>query len=220
MICAVFVALVITGSALAQEHNPGTSVVSFTQDFPGSDPPHYSITVDATGHATYECTGKVQESSEAAAYRSEFNLSAASREKIFEWTRQAKYFSSKIDSGNKKLAFTGQKILRYQDGQRAFSAQYNYSNLEPARLLTELFQNMASTLDYGRRLAYDHRYQKLALDEELKHMEAQAKNNSLIEIQGLSPILQEIVDDQSVMNVVRARAKALIQMGTEAANAR
>jgi hypothetical protein len=76
---------------------------------------------------------------------------------------------------------------------------------------------MGGTLDYGRRLAYYHRYQKLALDEELKRMEMQARNNELSEIQGVASALQEIVEDTSVINVVRARARELIQMGSGAA---
>ena len=79
---------------------------------------------------------------------------------------------------------------------------------------------MAGTLEYGRRLAYYHRYQKLALDEELRHMEAQAKNAQLSEIQGVAPVLQEIVEDTSVINVVRARAKELIEMGSAEAAGR
>jgi len=81
--------------------------------------------------------------------------------------------------------------------------------------LTALFQSMESTLDYGRRLTFYHRYQKLALDDELKRMEAQAKENELSEIQSVEPVLQEIVDDNSVINIVRARAKALIQLESQ-----
>jgi hypothetical protein len=192
------------------------AVVTFTLDFPASDPPHYSITVDATGHASYECTVKVEEGSEPQSYRTEFNVTAGNRDRIFEWAKQAKYFAGKIDSGDRKLAFTGEKTVSYQDGQRSFTGQYNFSNLEPVRQLTALFQGMASTLDYGRHLTYYHRYQKLALDDELKHMEAQARNNELSEIQALEPVLQEIVEDTSVINVVRARARELIQMGSVA----
>jgi uncharacterized protein (UPF0147 family) len=57
----------------------------------------------------------------------------------------------------------------------------------------------------------------LALDEELKHMEAQAKNDELSEIQGVAPVLREIAEDTSVINVVRARAKEMIEMGSTAA---
>ena len=84
--------------------------------------------------------------------------------------------------------------------------------------MTVLFQNVAATLEYGRRIAYFHRYQKLALDDELKRMEAQARSNELSELQAVQPILQEVFDDTSVINVVRARAKRLVEMG-KAANA-
>ena len=197
-----------------------TAVVTFTLDFPHSNPAHYSIAVDATGHARYECTGTVAEDSEEQTYRAEFEVSAGSREKIFDWAKQARYFAGKIDSGNGKLAFTGAKLLSYQDGQRSNTARYNYSNLEPVRELTSLFQSMGGTLEYGRRLAYYHRYQKLALDEELKRMEAQARSNELNEIQSVAPVLREIVEDPSVINVVRARAKELIQTATSAAAGR
>jgi hypothetical protein len=188
------------------------AVVTFAFDFPQSNPEHYSIVVDATGHARYECIGKVAEDAEAQAYQAEFVVSAGNRERIFEWTKQAQYFAGKIDSGNRKLAFTGTKILSYQDGRRSFTARYSYSSKAAVQQLTSLFQNMAATLEYGRQLAYFHRYQKLALDEELKRMELQAKSGELSEIQGIAPVLQEIADDTSVINVVRARAKELIGM--------
>lgn len=217
MFTAVAIAVAGMSTVLAAQQSPtggaaSVPVVTFTLDFPRSEPSHYSISVNATGHASYECTVKV-ENSEDQTYRTEFDMSPGSRERIFEWTKEAKYFAGKMDSDNRKLAFTGTKILSYQDGQRAFTGRYNFSNLEAVRQLTGLFQSMAGTLDYGRRLAYYHRYQKLALDEELKRMDAQAKNNELSEIQAVTPVLHEIADDNSVINVVRARAKELIQMG-------
>jgi hypothetical protein len=169
--------------------------------------------VDAEGHTRYECKGTIAEDSEAQPYTSEFIMSTSNRERIFAWAKQAQYFAGKVDSGNHKLAFTGAKVLSYQDGQRSTTAQYNYSSLVPVQELTSLLQNMAGTLEYGRNLAYYHRYQKLALNEELKRMEAQAKSNQLAEIQSVAPVLQEIVDDPSVLNVDRARARALMDAG-------
>jgi hypothetical protein len=211
----------LVSQQMASDGAATTATVTFTMDFPESNPQHYSIAVDATGHARYECAGKVVEESNDETYQTEFDMSAGNRGRIFEWAKQARYFAGKVDSGNEKLAFTGTKLLSYQDGQRSNMARYNYSNLAPVQQLTALFQNMASTLEYGRRLAYYHRYQKLALDEELKRMEAQARNNELSEIQGVAPILQAIVEDASVINGVRARAKELLQMGSNgAANGR
>jgi len=213
--------LVLSGVLLSQQagNDGATSVatVTFTLDFPQSNPAHYSITVDAAGHAHYECIGKIAEQSQPEAYKSEFDVSPESRGKIFDWTRQAQYFTGKVDSGKAKLAFTGTKRLSYENGPRSNTAQYNYSSLVPVQELTALFQNMASTQEFGRRLAYYHRYQKLALDDELKRMEEQARSNELSEMQTVAPVLREILEDPSVMNLVRARAKELIQMGSSAA---
>jgi hypothetical protein len=205
----------ISEPILVQVSGGGTisaATVTFTLDFPASSPPHYSIAVEATGKARYECTERIAEGSEEQTYRTEFEVSEESRRHIFEWAKQAQFFAHEIDSGNAKLAFTGTKLLSYQDGKTSNIERYNFSNLEPVRQLTSLFQNVAGTLEYGHRLAYYHHYQKLALDEELKRMEAQAKNNELSEIQGVAPVLREISEDASVMNVVRARARELMQM--------
>ena len=67
-------------------------------------------------------------------------------------------------------------------------------------------------MEHGRHLAYYRRYQKLALDAELKSMEAQAKSNDLKELQALTPLLKQIVEDPSIINVVRSRAQRLIEL--------
>jgi hypothetical protein len=211
---------IVCGSlcVLAQESEKDKAVspptVTFTFDFPQSNPEHYSIAVDAAGHARFECNGKIAADPEDDIYRFEFHVLSGTRQRIFDWAKEANYFAGKIDSGNRKLAFTGAKILSYEDGPRSSTGRYNFSNLTAVRQLTELFQNMAATLEFGRRLAYFHRYQKLALDEELKRMEEQARGGSLGEIQAVAPVLQEIADDTSVINGVRARARELIQKGS------
>ena len=191
-----------------------TATITYTQDFPGSDPAHYSIAVSQEGHARYESSGKLSDDSdEVETYQHEFELSPKNCGRIFELARQAKYFAGHVDSANSKLAFTGAKKLTYQDGQRIHSATYNYSRLPAVEQLTAFFQNLSATLEYGRRLIYYHRYQKLALDEELKRMEAQAKDGTLIELQAVQRVLEEIVADSSVLNVVRARAQRLVALG-------
>jgi len=190
------------------------ATVTFSLDFPNSDPEHYSISVQSDGQARYECSAKIAEGSEdRETYETEFTFSDATRVRIFDLAAQAHFFSGKIDSGNRKLAFTGDKKLTYKDGQRDSSAAYNYSSVVPVQQLTALFQSVSATLEFGRRLVHAHRYQKLALDDELKRMEDQARRGDLIELQTVKPVLQEIHDDSSVMNVVRARAQRIMDMG-------
>lgn len=189
------------------------ATIKFSLDFPKSDPEHYQITVTADGHSSYECSAFVAAGSDdRETYQAEFTLSEATRARIFDLAAQAHYFTGKIDSGNRKLAFTGAKKLVYTDAQQNHTAEFNYSPVPPVQQLTALFQNLASTLEFGRRLAHQHRYQKLALDDELKRMEDQARRGDLAELQAVKPILQEIYDDPAVLNVVRARAQRIMDI--------
>jgi hypothetical protein len=197
---------------------PSAATVTFSLDFPRSEPEHYSISVTSDGRARYECSAKISEESEDREnYASEFTFSEATRARIFDLAAQAHYFSGKVDSGNRKLAFTGAKKLIYTDPEHNHTAEFNFSSVAPVQQLTELFQSVAATLDFGRRLAYAHRYQKLALDDQLKKMEDAARHGELAELQAVKPILQQIYDDNSVMNVVRARAQRLMEMGKTSA---
>jgi hypothetical protein len=187
--------------------------VTFSLDFPNSSPEHYSIVVQSDGHAHYESSGKISADSDVRDdYQTDFTCSDATRARIFGLAAQAHYFSGKVDSGNKKLAFTGAKKLVYKDGQRSSSADYNYSQQPAVQQLTTLFQSLAATMEFGRRMTYFHHYQKLALDDELKRMEDQAKRGDLAELQAVSPVLKEIYEDTSVINVVRARARRIMEM--------
>jgi len=204
----VFVLLSVAPSTAA---DPAS--ITFSLDFPNSSPEHYSIAVQSDGHAHYESSGKISAESDVRDdYQTDFTLSDATRARIFELAVQAHYFSGKVDSGNKKLAFTGAKKLVYKDGRRNSSADYNYSQQPAVQQLTTLFQSVAATMEFGRRLTYFHRYQKLALDDELKRMEDQAKRGDLADLQAVSPVLKEIYEDTSVINVVRARAQRIMGM--------
>jgi len=202
-------------------HGAELAAVTFSMDFPSSDPEHYSIAVQSDGHARYECSGKISaDTDDRETYQTEFTFSDVTRARIFDLAARAHYFSGKIDSGNHKIAFTGAKKLAYKDGQRESAAAYNFSSQPAIQQLTTLFQSVGATLEFGRRLAHYHRYQKLALDDELKRMEDQARRGDLVELQAVRPILEEIHGDSSVINVVRARAQRIMEMAPGAAVAR
>jgi hypothetical protein len=215
--------LVVTSALVppsARVSGGDSATVSFSLDFPASNPERYSISVNSEGHGRYECSARTSaDSDERETYEAEFDITRANRARIFDLAAQAHYFATVVDSGNRKLAFTGTKKLEYQSGPENHTVEYNYSKSAAVQQLTDMFQSLASTLEYGRRLVYYHRYQKLALDEELKRMEAQARNNELIELQAVQPVLKQIYDDASVMNVVRAKAQRLLEMGRSAAAA-
>ena len=204
--------LFISSCVLAQQ--PAT--VSFTLDFPGSEPSHYAISVTSEGRGSYDSTGKISPEAEGDPFHLEFSLSPETRARVFDLARRAHYFEGEIDSRKKNLASTGSKTLIYKDGQRSTRAEYNYSMQPAVQQLTALFQNLSATLEAGRRLEYFHRYQKLALDDELKRMEEAERGDSLGELSMISPILQRIAADATVINPVRMRAERLLQKASGA----
>jgi hypothetical protein len=201
-----------TTPAYSQTAAQAPAVVAFAIDFPTSQPEHYSIRVQSNGAAHYQSNGRLSaESDETDSFDLDFTLSAEPRQKIFELAAKAGYFKKDVDSHHKGLAFTGKKTLSYKDAQRSGESTYNYSPNPAVQELTNLMQGLSATLEFGHRLQYDRQYQKLALDEELKRMESLAGTNELVDVTAIQPILDQIIADQSVINLTRARAQRLLE---------
>jgi hypothetical protein len=209
-------------STLACSQSVAPAAVTFTIDFPTSQPEHYSIRVQSDGLARYQSSGRrspdsdetdsrESDSRENDSFDLDFTVAGETRQRIFELAAKAGYFQKDVDSHHKDLAFTGKKTLAYKDARRSGEATYNYSLKPAVQDMTSLMQSLSATLEFGHRLQYDHQYQKLALDEELKRMENLARNNELIEVAAIQPILDQIIADQSVINVTRARAQRLLE---------
>ena len=217
IVCLLIFSSVLFSSTLAYSQTEGPAVVTFTIDFPTSQPEHYSIRVQSDGLARYQSSGRRSpdsdetDSHENDNFGLDFTVAAETRQKIFELAAKAGYFQKDVDSHQKDLAFTGKKTLAYKDARRSGESTYNYSHKPAVQDMTSLMQSLSATLEFGHRLQYDHQYQKLALDEELKRMEGLARNNELIEVAAIQPILDQIVADQSVINVTRARAQRLLE---------
>jgi hypothetical protein len=182
---------------------------STTDQAPSHDPAeqgsanHGSTDHDAAGHDGAD--GDATES-----YETDFVAASATASQMFELAKQAHYFSGKVDSGNKHLAFTGAKTIRYDAPGQSTEASYNYSSVSAVTNLTVIFQDMSGALEFGRRLEHDFRFQKLALDDVLKQLEQEVNEGHLKQTFVIAPILQKIADDPATINVSRARAQKIL----------
>jgi hypothetical protein len=205
----------------AQSPEASAPTVTFTLDFPGSEPEHFVLSISSDGRAVYDSNGKLTPQSQAGdPFHLEFTASKPTRDRTFDLTKRAHYFAGEVDSKAPNIAFTGAKTLSYTDAQRHNKAAYNYSPVPAVEQLTALFQNLSTTLEFGRRLDSYHHYQKLALDEELARMEEMSRNSDLAELPAVAPILHAIASDTSVMNVVRSRALRLLYQAEAPAHGR
>ncbi len=189
-----------------------TPAITFSFEFPGSIPERYNVRIDESGHARYESGGKMTADAESDGdpFTMEFQLSSANRVRLFGLAAKANHFSGDFDYKKGRLANTGKKTLAYRDREHRSQTTYNYSTSPAIQQLTQFFQNLAGTMEFARRLQYDHQYQRLALEAELKRMEEVAAGNMLEELQAVAPILRKIVADAAVLNVTRVRAQRLL----------
>ncbi len=223
IVCLLIVSSIVFSSTPACSQAEAPAVVTFSLDFPASQPKHYSIRVQADGSARYQSSGSLPADSDETNSRDndndngndsfdlDFTLAVGTRQKIFQLAAKAGYFQKDVDSHHKNLAFTGKKTLGYKDARRSGESTYNYSTNPAVQDLTVLMQSLSSTLEFGHRLQYDHHFQKLALDEELKNMEELARANQLTGVTAIQPILDQIIADPSVINITRARAQRLLE---------
>jgi hypothetical protein len=210
----IFLLLVLSSAAHTQPPTPTEppAVVTFTLDFPASQPEHYTIRVQSDGASHYQSRGRLSaDSADTDSFDLDFTLLPETRQTIFALAAKAGYFQKDVDSHHKNLAFTGEKTLAYKDAQRSGESTYNYTNNSAVQELTALMQSLSTTLEFGHRLQYDLHYQKLALDEELKHMDDMARSHDLIEISAIRPILDQLIADPGVINVTRVRAQRLLE---------
>jgi hypothetical protein len=186
--------------------------VSFELTWPQADPQWYSISISSTGAVTYKSQPRLQDHETAGdPFTMEFTATEETRTRIFDLAKATNYFQGDFEfKGN--IAKTGTKTLTYRDGDKESHTTINYSGNPQLMQEVSIFQNISNTMELGRRLAFQIRFDKLGVDALLKRMEELDKQGSLLEIQAIEPVLKQIATDRSFMNIARQRAQRLLRM--------
>ncbi len=193
-------ALAASGQTVHQvtpEPQPGGASVVFKFDWNQGRPwVNYTISVDDAGGTSFHGTGNPIESGNADDFSQDFTMSDANRQKIFDLAKKTDYFRGNLEARKKNIAQTGQKTLQYHaSGAGTTSATYNYSPDANVQELTRIFQAIALTIDFGRKLAFDYRFNKLGIDARLHSLQDMQDSHYVEELQAIEPILQKIAAD-------------------------
>jgi len=171
----------------------------------------YIFTVKASGATHFSGTGNPADNGDGDSFQQDFGMSSANVEKAFEWAKATDYFQGGFETKQKNVARTGTKTLEYHGPAINGSTTYNYSPNPNIQQLTRLFQSIAVTLEYGRKLAYQYRFDKLGMDARLKELIDLKNNGQVEELQAIEPILRKIAEDDGMMHVARLEAKQLLK---------
>ena len=195
------------------------------------NPAKYTVTVRKNGEAEYvsedrlttpqernvpvesngERLAQAQDAAAEDAFHKKFQASEALRQKVFELAERTNYFSGQFDFTKHPIAQTGSKTLSYADSSHHSSATYNYSEDPSIQELTAIFQGISQTIESGRKIEFDRRFDKLSLDQDLKGLEDLSNEGRLQEVQAIAPLLQRIAVDRTVMHIAQQRAERILR---------
>lgn len=195
----------------SSDQSPATATVTFERVWEPITPQKVTITIAADGRTKYisHSDAKPPDITEADDYKTEFTVTPACKDKIFRAAKDANYFDGDF-SYKKRVASTGKKTLTYSDLAHHSNTTYDYSEDKAIQGLTNIFDGISNTVEYGRKLEFKHHYDKLGLEDELKGMESAQASHSLAQLQIIASTLESILEDSSVLNIARQRAKRLL----------
>jgi len=219
-------------AAPGTDHAQQNATITFKLSWPQVHPSDYSVTVRRDGKAEYvsedkglsppqernapvesnaEQTVQSGDASAQDAFHKEFTASDALRQKVFALAERTKFFDGQFDFTKHAIAQTGRKTLNYDDADRHTSTTYNYSEDPSIEELTDIFQGISTTIEGGRRLEFDRRFEKLSLDADLKNLEDLSSDGRLQEVQVIAPILQRLAADNTILHIAQQRAERILR---------
>ena len=202
----------------------GAAEVTFEMVRPGLAVPRFRITVREDGTGSYAgdqvvapapTGGGTPSDSPTSHVEREIGVSAGTAAKIFKTARAEKMFAVACASKAKNIADTGQKTLRYAGPDGRGECHYNYSENKGVMVLTDLFVAMGATIEEGRKLEFQHRFDHLGLDAELDSLEQASETGRSVELGTIAPVLRSLAGDTELMERVRLRAAKLLDRAGE-----
>ncbi len=186
--------LLLAGSVSAQR-------LVYTKVFPGSNPAYVKITITQAGALTYQ-----EEANEPSP--DQVQLDAASTATIFELAGKLDHFKTKLESGL-KVAKTGDKTYRWEEGGSATETKYNHTNDEHARALQEWFEHISESQRILADLERTYKYDRLGVNDVILRLSTAWQTKHLVAPAQFTPLLDRIAKNESLINMARDRAADL-----------
>lgn len=178
--------------------------IFFSKSFPGSVPPYFEVTVDSAGNASYR-------EDQADEDPIEFQLRKEETSEVFELAEKLNRFRGELAS-DRKVAFTGQKTLRYSsaDGEQTES-RFSYTTEQDAQAIVAWFESAGETERHLIDLERVVRFDKLGVNKAILLFQSSFDKGRVVGAEQFLPILKSIAEDSKFMHMARARAASLVE---------
>lgn len=175
--------------------------ICYSKSFPRSVPAYAAISVDKEGHGEY----KEEPNDDNPLV---FQLTAKETGEIFELAEKLGRFTRPLES-NLKVANTGIKTFRYENGGEKSEVKFNYSTDPDAKLLWDWFERIAESEQNFINLERAAKFDKLGVNEALLQVEISRDRKRLVAPQQFLPLLDRIAKNETYLHMARERAASL-----------
>ena len=208
--------VICRGPSFAQDPNPQVNnrnqfpTITYTRSRYDADPAYYSVAVDSTGNATYESTSN-SDSQTDLPYLVEFTASIATRTKIFQIAQDLNFFRGSVGDEDADSGLVT-NTLTFSQAQTRNQITYSTSSDPLVQRLTGLFEEISTTLEFGRRLSAVPPGDSAAMEAELENIRQMVQDTRLIELQALSPVLRQIASNRRISESCRQLGQAILEI--------
>jgi hypothetical protein len=208
-----------TRAQTVQEKSPVNSAVTtvtFTLSETNANPSYYLVALSSMGSLHYKSIPDSDRQT-GAPYTMEFTASRATRAQVFRLVERVHFFVGNLRTSRTLHPETGSKSLVYSDGHNRNEVFYTFSKNSSVNRLTRIFESIASTMEFGRKLQQLRTGPPPALLAELKQLDLQARHGKLREFHSIAPIVRQIAADPSVPRNSRSLAQNILSREHEPA---
>ena len=202
-IASTFVVLA-RGQSTAAAPQADLPTITYRRVFQGSTPEFVEIAVRQDGAARAD----VRQLADAASPQ-DFQVGAEMRAKIFDLARELHNFQRADLDSHKRVAYLGEKTLRWEKGAEAYETKYNYTVDTKATQLQKIFENLAQEQTDLATLEQQSRYDRLGINDALRQFEDHLRQHVLPEPARFLPVLDRIAEDSRLLEMARQRARSL-----------
>ena len=177
--------------------------ITYSKDFPNSQPAYFAIVVYEDGQGFYK-------SSPDDRNPLSFQFPADRTAEMFGLAGKLNRFKDGMLESNRKVANTGKKTLIYQNGEERYEVAFNHTEKPDAFALVSMFEKISQSQQHILRLKYLLRFDRLGVVKELLQLESDLDAGRLLATAEVAPLLEQIRNDRALVHVAQERAVQIL----------
>jgi len=175
-----------------------------------ANPPYYLVAINSMGNVSYRSTPNSDERT-GQPYMLEFTASRKVRAEVFRLTEELDFYRGHFKIREPLHPGRVEKTLTFAEGTTSREIAYRSAKDRRIRQLSQVFENISKTIEFGRTVANLEARDPRGLLAELKKMDRAGKRTGLTEFQAIAPDVAKLASDRSISAASRQYAHAILR---------